>query len=302
MTHTPTSSLSILLASAALALGAGGCAGLPLTYGGGGGGGGALMCSELGADADAQRIEAFLRTSARFADETEALAADLEATCASMANDLGVEVPRATEGTLQVDATCIALAAEIDAIVDASLPRDASLEVIAQPPECRVDLEVMASCVARCDAELAASSEVTCTEDVVGRSCWGDSEARADASCEAACEAEVDLVAECTEPSVTVVATASIDPEAQARLDALVATLEAHYAHFGALEARLGAVAESGAELVATFEGAADATGRLGLHAVACFVEATAATADAMATVQVSVSVSVEVSASVSAS
>ncbi|MCB9595400.1 MAG: hypothetical protein H6719_21955 [Sandaracinaceae bacterium] len=279
----------------------GGCSGLPLTYGGYGGGSGALVCDDLGADADAQKIEAFLTTATRFERETNALADDVEATCAAMASDLGIAVPRATEGSLQVDATCSAVAAEIDAIVEASLPRDATLEVAYDAPVCTVSLDAMASCVARCDADLSASSEVTCEENVVGRSCWGDSEARADAQCEAACEAQIDLRAECTEPSVTVVAGVSIDPEAQARLDALVVTLDANYPRFAALEARLNAVAESGAELVDTFEGAASATGRLGLNAMACFAEASASTAQAMSTVQVTVSVTVEVSASVNA-
>ncbi len=278
-----------------------GCAGLPLTYGGYGGTGAGLVCDELGADADARKIEAFLATSARFEREVNDLAGDVEATCAAMAADLGVPVPRATEGSLQVDATCTAVAAEIQAIVADALPRDATVEVVAEAPECTVDLDVMASCVARCDAELAASSEVTCEENVVGRSCYGDSSVRADAQCEAACEAEIDLRAECTEPSVTVIASATVDPAAQARFDALVGTLEAHYPRFAALEARVNAVAESGAELVDTFGDAADATGRLGLNAMACFADATAATAEAMSTVQVTVSVTVEVSASVNA-
>ncbi|MEZ4340380.1 MAG: hypothetical protein R3B82_27485 [Sandaracinaceae bacterium] len=291
---------STLFATVLCALGMSGCAGLPLTYGPYGGGS-ALVCDELGASADAQKIEAFLATADRFERETHALANDVEATCASMAADLGIAVPRATEGSLQVDATCRAVATEMQAIVRDALPTDASLEVIAEAPECHVDLDVMASCVAECDAELSASSEVTCTEDVVGRSCWGDSEARADAQCEAACEARVDLRAECTEPSVTVLATATVDPAAQARFDALVATLEAHYPRFAALESRVNAIAESGAELSEIFGDAADATGRLGLNAMACFADATAATAESMATVQVTVSVTVEVSASVNA-
>lgn len=294
MTHRSMLATAALPALAAMITG---CAGLPFVYGGGG----ALMCEDLGAGEDAQKIEAFVATGARFEREVGALAADLEATCAAMSRDLGVRPPHATEGALQVEATCTALAAEMRAIVEDALPRDASLEVVYAAPECRVSLDAMASCVARCDASFDASSEVSCTEDVVGRSCWGESEARADAQCEAACEAEVTVSAVCTEPSVSVVATATVDPEAQARFDALVATLERHYPHFVALEARLGAVAESGAELVATFGDAMASTGRLGLDAMACFADTTAATADAMATVEVSVRVSVEVSASVSA-
>ena len=101
---------STLFATALCALSISGCAGLPLTYGSYGGGGSGLVCDELGADADARKIEAFLTTADRFERETNALASDVEATCASMAADLGITVPRATEGSLQVDATCRAVA------------------------------------------------------------------------------------------------------------------------------------------------------------------------------------------------
>ena len=292
MTHRP------MLATAALATMISGCSGLPFVYGGGGG---ALMCEDLGAGEGARKIAALGAAGGGVGRGGRALAAAREEGCAGMPRALGARPPHATEGALQVEATCTALATEMRAIVEDALPRDARLEVAYAAPECHVSLDAMASCVARCDASLDARSEVSCTEDVVGRSCWGESEARADAQCEAACEAEVTVSAVCTEPSVSVVATATVDPEAQARFDALVATLERHYPRFVALEARLGAVAESGAELVATFGDAMESTGRLGLSAMACFADTTAATAGAMSTVEVSVRVSVEVSASVSA-
>ena len=163
-----------------------------------------LACGALGADADAQKIGAFLDTSARFEADTLALSADVEATCAAMAADLGMEIPSATEDQLQVEATCGALAIEIRAIVDAALPRDASLDVAYDAPQCTVDLEAMASCVAECDASLAASSEVECIDGPEQRTCTGDSSARADAQCEASCDARVSIRAECTEPSLVI--------------------------------------------------------------------------------------------------
>lgn len=356
-------------------------------------------CDDLGSDADARKLEAFLAAGVRFEADTIALAADVEATCASMASDLGVTVPRATEDELQVDVTCGALETEIAAIVDAALPAGASLELIYEPSVCSFDVDAMADCVAECDANVSADVEVTCTEgrlvggcsgsctgecrvegevacdaecrgecagsctgtcygacegtcsavdsegncvgtctgtcagscsgsctgtcagtcvaDVSGACegtcagscdvdfeaprCEGQADVMADAECEAACDAELSVRAECTEPSLAIYTTAIVDPIAQARLVALVETLHAQYPHLLALEARLVRVAASGAELVVTFEGAADAARRFGLAATACFASATAGVIDAVGTIDVTLSVTVEVSASVSA-
>jgi hypothetical protein len=261
-----------------------------------------LSCNALGADADAQKIEAFLDTSARFEADTLALSADVEGTCAAMAEDLGMEIPSATEDQLQVEATCGALALEIRSIVDAALPRDASLDVAYDAPECTVDLDAMASCVAECDASLSASSDIECVDSPDQRICTGDSSARADAQCEASCDARVSVRASCTEPSLYVDARVSVDPAAQARLDALLLTLDANYPRFLALEARLEEVATSSADLVTSFGGAADAAGRSSVRAMACLADASAVAAESVRTVDVTFSVSIEVSASVSAS
>jgi len=297
-----TRSISLhALAVLALSVALSGCARFPTSAGVGFGGGEYLVCDDFGADADAQKIEAFLDTSTRFEAEAYALAAELEHTCDAMAEDLGVAVPSAGDGEPQVAASCGAVAEEIDAIVTAAYPADGSIELVYQPPVCAVDLDAMASCVARCDASLSASSDVVCAESYEGASCSSDSVAQADAQCEAACEADVSIQAECTTPSLTLYADAALDLEDQVRLDRLIETLDANYPQLLALEARLHGLAESGADLVTTFEGAADATGRLGGRAMACFAESMAVTAESLATVQVSVSVSVEVSASVSA-
>lgn len=288
--------LPLLAALAAAGVFASGCVGMPVMRDEV-----PLTCDALGADADARKIEAFIDTSARFEADALALSAELEGTCGSMADDLGIPIPSATGDQLQVEATCGAVAAEIQDIVDAALPRDASLEVTYEAPECTVDLDAMASCVAECDAELAASSDVQCVETAETRSCTGDSEARADAQCEAACEAEVSVRAQCTEPTLLVESRVAVDPAAQARLDALIATLDAHYPQFIAVQARLESVVDSGVDLGATFGDAADAAGRVGVRAMACFADSTAVAAESMMTVEVSFSVSVEVSASVSA-
>jgi hypothetical protein len=92
-----------------------------------------------------------------------------------------------------------------------------------------------------------------------------------------------------------------VDPAAQARLVELVTTLREHYPRLLSLQARLTRIAETGAELVVTFEDTADAAASFGVAATACFASATAAAVRAAATVEVSLSVSVEVSASVTA-
>ena len=356
-------------------------------------------CDDLGTDADARKLEAFLAAGARFEADTEALAAEVEATCASMAADLGITVPRATEDEVQVEVTCAALDAEIQAIIDAALPAGASLEVIYEPSVCSFDVDAMADCVAECDATVTADVEIECTEgrlvgscsgsctgecrvegevacdaecrgectgscsgtcygtcegtcsamdsegncvgtctgtcagscsgsctgscsgtcvadvsgscegecagscdvDFEGPRCEGQADVMADVECEAACDAELSIRAECTEPSLAIYTTATVDPAAQARLVALVETLQAHYPHLLSLQARLVRVAESGAQLVVTFEGAADAAGRFGLAASACFASATTGAIRAVGTIDVTLEVTVEVSASVSA-
>ncbi len=332
----------IVPVSLSIALALAGCAGMRMPGGGSPGGspGPAPLCADFGVDADAQKVEAFLATGARFEAAALDLSAEVELTCEAMARDLGLEVPSAAEGELQVEATCGVVADEIRAILDGALPAEASLTVTYEPPVCSVDVDAYASCVARCDATLDVDAEVTCTEGrLVGECagtcvgecrvdgtttevngacggvcagtcsveleaprCEGDVDVRADAQCEAACEASVDVVAECTEPRLEVAWDAGVDAEAAARLEQLAAALEAHYPRLLALEARLEAVADSGAELVTSFEGAADAAGRLGLRAGACLADSTLVAAESVATIDVTLSVTLEVSASASAS
>jgi len=287
-------SISLIALLASLAAG---CVGLPVTLGQSA----PLTCDTFGVSEDAAQIETFLETSERFSYDTHALADELEATCADMAADLGVHVPRATEGQLQVDASCRTLASEIDSILAAAGQAEGTFELTYEAPVCEVDLDAMAGCVAACDLELEADASVECADTVLGRSCYGDSDTRANAQCETACEARVDLTATCSEPVVSIDAGLAIDLEDQVRLDALVESLHANYPRFLALGARVEAIAESGAELANTFEDTADATGRLGLRAMACIADATSDTLESLHTVQISVQVTVEVSASVSA-
>lgn len=356
-------------------------------------------CNDLGDSPDALKVAAFLETGARFETQALAIASAVEAECAAMAADLGVTVPMATGNQSQVELTCRAVAQEIEAIIDAALPAEASLVVEYVPPVCSIAVDAYASCVAECDANVTADVQVECTEgrlvgtcsgtctgecrvegevacaaecrgsctgscsgtcyggcegtcsatdsegncagtcegtctgtctgtcsgtcegtcvaevsgscegrcagecdvDFEAPRCEGNARVDADVDCQAACEADLSAQAECTEPAVTVVATATIDPAAQERLDALLATLRAHWPRLLALGAQLDEVVRTGADLVNAFEGAASAAGRLSVTAGVCVTETTAAVVAAMAELQVSLEVSVEVSVSVTA-
>lgn len=248
-----------------------------------------LLCGGLGYDEDAQKIEAFIDTGARFEAEALALAAEVEATCGDIATDLGVEIPSALEGELQVQATCGAVATEIEAIVDAAIPTGSTLTIEHEPAVCTFDVDAYAVCVADCDASFDAEASP------------GSASASGDAQCSATCEASATIVAECTEPSVTVTYETDVSPEAAARLELLALTLERYYPHFLSLAARVEGAAFTGSELVTSFEGAADAAGRVGFRASACFADSTLGALRSMATLEVTLSVSIEVSASASA-
>lgn len=318
----------------AAAIGATGC--IPI---GSGFGPRPIACGDLGATAEAQKIEAFIDTGARFEADTLALSAEVEATCAAIAEDLGVEIPSAGQSELQVQATCTAASEEIEAIIDASLPRGATLSVEYDAPMCSVDVDAYAECVAECDADIAIDANVECTEGRLvgecrgtcvgecrldGRTdavsgecagicagscdvaveaprCEGELDMHADVQCEATCDARMDVRAECSEPSVAIAYDSGITPEAAERLAVLVDSLDENYPRLLALGARLETTAASGAELVESFEGAADSAGRLGLMGGACFADTTLTAAQSLLMVNASLTVTVEVSASVTA-
>jgi hypothetical protein len=150
-----------------------------------------LGCDSLGASKDAQKVRAFIDTASQLEADALALEGEVEATCAAMAADLGVEVPMPAEDELQVEATCGAVQAEIEAIVDAALPRGASLTLEYEPPVCSVDVDAYADCVAACDADVAADVTVECSEGrLVGQcsgTCTGECRVEGEVACEAEC-------------------------------------------------------------------------------------------------------------------
>lgn len=163
-----------------------------------------------------------------------------------------------------------------------------------------------ASCMGTCTTNVMASCMGTCTGscdvEFTAPKCTGEANVTADADCKAACEAEASAEATCTEPTVAVAAAVAVDEAAQARIDALIATLIENYPTFVRASAQLEVIASSSAEVASNVDEAAEALVDAGVQAVACMANAVTVAADAAARVSASVEVNVEVSASVSAS
>ncbi|MCA9674740.1 MAG: hypothetical protein KC464_06860, partial [Myxococcales bacterium] len=170
------------------------------------------------------------------------------------------------------------------------------------------------TCEGACDAECSGTCTGSCTADVTGSctgecsggcdaswdaQCTGEADVTANADCKAACDAQANATATCTLPDVTIVGVEVGDPTAQARVDALVATLETNFPVLLQAQARIQyALAPSLQGFVSSIGGAATSLADAGLQAAACLGVAADAVSEAAATIDASVSVTVEVSAS----
>ncbi len=103
-------------------------------------------------DPDAAALEAFLNAVAEFDVAATALVGDLEDACRSMGQDLGVPDEEMPEGDLE--ATCQAVAAQIEE--DRAAFEEANLTLVAEfePAVCNVDFSISADCYARCDVNI----------------------------------------------------------------------------------------------------------------------------------------------------
>lgn len=138
-----------------------------------------------------------------------------------------------------------------------------------------------ASCHSSCSGKWKAPR---CDADVTGPS--------ADAKCNASCKAHAEITAECTEPKVNVVASATTGDMAK-----LVATLQANLPVLIRAEIAYGKrIADDIKGLVKVSTELPSVIGQAGAHAAACV----AASASAIVHAQASISVSVQASASVS--
>lgn len=173
------------------------------------------------------------------------------------------------------------------------------------------------TCTGTCDAECTGTCTGTCTAEVTGScagecygscdatweaECNGEANVTANADCKAACDVSANASATCTAPEVTIVGVDVGDPTAQARLDALIATLDANYPTLLQAQARIQyALAPSLESFVSSLTVAATSLADVGVQAAACLGVAVDAVTDAAARIDASVTVTVEVSASVSA-
>lgn len=148
-------------------------------------------------------------------------------------------------------------------------------------------------CKGTCHGQCKGSCHVSCQGSWKAPRCEGSvTGPSADVKCNASCKAHAELTAECTQPKVNVVASASTGEMAK-----LVATLEANLpvliraemAYGKRIAGDIQALVQIGADLPGVL-------GQAGTHALACV----AASASAVVHAQASISVSVQASASVS--
>ena len=175
--------------------------------GGGGGGGsaggsagfGAQCRGDFGANASAQRFEAFMAATYEF----DRSARDLQRTLLDACREMGqrLEMPAAQlagdgpEGTRAVcNAVSTQLRQEMAAIRQGSEVR---AEMRSQPPRCEARFDVYAECAARCDVNVEPGQvEMVCTGGELRGGCSGSCSGRcavdASARCEGRCEGMCD--------------------------------------------------------------------------------------------------------------
>ena len=142
-------------------------------------------CDDLGTDGPAQKAAAVIASVERLSVQADALATDLEVVCDDLAAELGITPPAPMGEETQREATCNAVAAEIEAILAGA---DATVTVVYEPAVCSVSLDAYADCAAECDVDVDAMAEVTCTGGELSGSCSGQ--------CSGSCSVEGS--AECT--------------------------------------------------------------------------------------------------------
>ncbi|MEZ4407279.1 MAG: hypothetical protein R3A52_12480 [Polyangiales bacterium] len=162
----------------------------------------------------------------------------------------------------------------------------------------------MGSCSGTCTAGCTGSCTGQCRGMCTGGAnvrCDGDFSVMAEAQCRAACEARASATVACTRPELTVVAQSTVTPAAQARLDALIRSLNANYPIVLQNVARVQQLATSVPQLGTALNGAASAAASVGVRASACVLRAVTVTAAAVTKVQASVNVTVSFQASFTA-
>ena len=185
MTRTST----VLIAGALMLAG---CSSLPGPAGGSGIGG---ACSgDFGAEASAQKLEAFMMASSRFTRAAADLEGSLKSACREMADQL--EIPdselQGEEGEARVQVLCNAVSRTLEAEL-ASLRAEANLTISVQaaPPRCEVSMEAYGECAAECDANIEPGSvEVECEGGEISGGCTAECTGECSVEISGQCEGE----------------------------------------------------------------------------------------------------------------
>jgi len=189
----------IMLMGVAMALGCGDGAG---GLGGEGSSGGEMSsaCSgDFGANASAQKLEAFLGATAAFTGQAAELERSLVDACHRMGEQLGIPADQmAPQGnTPAVKAACQPVAAKIRAdLSELRAQAHLRIDIVATPPVCEVRVDAYANCAANCQVNVDPGSVHVeceggelrggCTGSCTG-SCAAEASGHCDASCEGTC-------------------------------------------------------------------------------------------------------------------
>lgn len=127
-------------------------------------------CEDLGTDGPAQKASAVIAAVNDLTLQADALATGLEAVCDDLAAELGITPPAPTDDQTTREATCAAVAAEIETILTEA---SATVTIVYEPAVCSVSVDAYAMCAAECDVDVDATAEVTCTGGELSGSCSG---------------------------------------------------------------------------------------------------------------------------------
>jgi hypothetical protein len=159
-----------------------------------------LCCSEFTPGADLATVEwglqgeaeanygAFMQAVSDFTGVANAMVSDVTNACQAIAVDLGADPSEVTDRTPEGRATAWC------AIAKAKIAPAASLKISFQPPSCRVNASLQASCEGKCSG--SASCEITPGE-IVARCDPGKLSVKCGGSCTAKCEGSANLAVSC---------------------------------------------------------------------------------------------------------
>jgi hypothetical protein len=297
------------------------------------GGGGKVdpsACGGMNMNDATKNLKGFLGAALELEGALNAATKDLAEVCAAMGTRLGLE---GFEGNPETD--CPKVVAAISENLKVGLKAGATLNVVAKPAVCEVNVDAAVSAAASCSGSASGSASATCSGTCEGEcagecqgatgeggqcdgvckgeckgNCNGHVDVEAEASCEAQAEVKANVDAKCTPPEVTVEfeASAVVDkPKVEAAVAALkeglpvIMRLQGHIGTPDRPGPLLGAsitLAASAKELVKSVGGMKDALKDQFL----CVSGQLKAAADLAASIQSKFSASVDVSVSVSAS